>query len=117
MRILLLGKNGQLGWELQRTLAPLGNVTALDYAELDLLNADALRNICRELRPELVVNASAYTNVDKAEAELETAYAVNGQAPGILAEEAVRLGAPLIHVSTDYVFDGQKARPYVEADA
>ncbi len=117
MRILLLGKNGQLGWELRRTLASLGTITALDYAELDLLNADALRNTCREMRPELIVNASAYTNVDKAEVESETAYAVNGNAPGILAEEAERLGAPLIHVSTDYVFDGQQARPYVESDA
>ncbi len=116
MRILLLGKNGQLGWELQRTLAPLGDTTALDYAELNLLDFDALRKACRELQPELVVNASAYTNVDKAETESEAAYAVNGTVPGILAEEAARLEAVLIHISTDYVFDGEKGRPYSEAD-
>jgi len=117
MRILLLGKNGQLGWELQRTLAPLGEITALDYVELDLQDFDTLRQTVRGLRPELIVNASAYTNVDKAESESEKAYAINGTVPGILAEETARLNAALIHYSTDYAFDGAKGRPYSETDA
>ncbi len=116
MRILLLGKNGQLGWELERTLVPLGDVTAIDYEELDLQDFDRLCHIMRERRPELVVNASAYTNVDKAESEPEKAFAVNGTVPAILAEEAAKLGAGLIHYSTDYVFDGNKGGPYVEDD-
>src|SRR5512141_2954955 len=103
MKILLLGKNGQLGWELERTLAPLGDITGLDYGELDLQDFDALRQMLRGLRPELIVNASAYTNVDKAETEPDMAFAVNATVPGILAEEAARLDAPLIHYSTDYV--------------
>ena len=116
MRILLLGKNGQLGWELERTLAPLGDIAALDYAELDLQDFTALQRKVRELRPELIVNASAYTNVDKAESEQDKANAVNAAVPGILAEEAVKLNAGLIHYSTDYVFDGNKGQPYIEGD-
>src|SRR5512140_631189 len=116
MRILLLGKNGQLGWELERTLAPLGSVSALDYQELDLQDFDALRLKLRELHPELIVNASAYTNVDKAESEPEKAYAINGAVPGILAEEAASLNASLIHYSTDYVFEGAKEQAYTETD-
>lgn len=117
MKILLLGANGQLGWELQRTLAPLGSVSALDYQELDLQDFDGLRQKLRELWPELIVNASAYTNVDKAESEPEKAHAINAIVPGILAEEAARLKAALIHYSTDYVFDGRKAQPYTETDS
>src|SRR5690349_17784419 len=116
MRILLLGKNGQLGWELQRTLAPLGPVTALAREELNLGDFNALRHTVRELHPELIVNAAAYTDVDKAETEQEKAYALNATVPGILAEEARTLGAALIHYSTDYVFDGNKSEPYVEVD-
>lgn len=116
MNILLLGKNGQLGWELRRTLAPLGPMVALDYADLDLNDFDALRLKVRELRPELIVNAAAYTNVDRAEAEPEQAQAINATIPGILAEEAKKMRSALIHYSTDYVFDGSKGQPYVETD-
>ena len=116
MRILLLGKNGQLGWELQRTLCSIGPIFALDYQELNLEDFSAVRNTIRELRPECIVNASAYTAVDKAESEKESCYSVNGNIPGILAEEAKALNAALIHFSTDYVFDGSKGSPYIETD-
>jgi dTDP-4-dehydrorhamnose reductase len=115
-KILLLGKNGQLGWELQRTLAPLGSIMAIDYEDVDFMDAAALRDAVRKQAPEIIVNAAAYTDVDKAESETERAYAINAAAPGILAEEAKRLGAGLIHYSTDYVFDGRKGAPYTEAD-
>jgi dTDP-4-dehydrorhamnose reductase len=117
MRILLLGHTGQLGWELRRTLAPLGEVSALDYPEIDLTRPEGVRRTIREAHPELIVNATAYTAVDRAEQEPETALAINGLAPGVMAEEARRLGAALIHYSTDYVFDGRLGRPYVESDA
>ena len=116
-RILLIGKNGQVGWELRRTLAPLGEVIALDHQEMDLADPDAIRGVMREQRPHLVVNAAAYTAVDKAEEETDLAMAINGTAPGILAEEAKRAGAFLVHFSTDYVFDGEKESPYTEEDA
>ncbi|MEK6664626.1 MAG: dTDP-4-dehydrorhamnose reductase [Pseudomonadota bacterium] len=116
MRILITGANGQVGWELQRTLAPLGEVVALGREALDLANADAIRHTVRQIAPELIVNAAAYTAVDKAEAERELAHAVNGVAPGILAEEAKNLNAALVHYSTDYVFDGLKGSPYEEID-
>ncbi|HEY5669624.1 MAG TPA: dTDP-4-dehydrorhamnose reductase [Anaerolineales bacterium] len=116
MRILLLGKNGQLGWELQRTLATLGEVIAVDYPEIDLAQEGAAQKAVRQARPQLIVNASAYTAVDQAESEEELAYAVNARAPGVLAEQAVDLGAALIHYSTDYVFDGSKGSPYIESD-
>ena len=122
MRILLLGKNGQVGWELQRTLLPLGEVISTDYPEIDLANPvttnapHSIRKLIRELRPQVIVNAAAYTDVDKAESEPELAFAINGAAPGVLAEEAKRIGAALIHYSSDYVFDGQKGVPYVETD-
>lgn len=115
-KIMLTGKNGQVGWELQRTLAPLGEVAALDRQQLDLANPDQIREIVREIKPNLIVNAAAYTAVDKAEEEPELAMAVNGIAPGILAEEAKRLNAAIIHYSTDYVFDGAKTTPYTEED-
>lgn len=117
MKILLTGKNGQVGWELQRTLAALGEVIATGSAELDLADADAIRRMARSVKPDLIVNAAAYTAVDRAEQEPGLAMAVNGAAPGILAEEARRLDAMLIHYSTDYVFSGEKAGPYTEADA
>ncbi len=116
MDILLLGNRGQLGWELQRTLATLGPVTALDYPEIDLTDGDAARALVRRLRPQVVVNATAYTAVDEAESRRETAFALNAAAPGLLAEEAARLGAALIHYSTDYVFDGSKGAPHTEED-
>ena len=116
MKILLLGKNGQLGWELQRCLAPLGEVRALDYPEIDLANRDSLRDSIRANKPEVIVNATAYTAVDRAESESELAYAINAAGPAAIAEEAKSLGAALIHFSTDYVFDGTKGEPYVETD-
>ena len=116
MKILITGRNGQVGWELQRVLAPLGQITALDRTELDLADAQSIRRAVRELKPDVVVNAAAYTAVDSAESEPELAIAVNAVAPGILAEETARLGALLVHYSTDYVFDGTKPSPYVEDD-
>ncbi|CAG0965929.1 dTDP-4-dehydrorhamnose reductase [Rhodocyclaceae bacterium] len=116
MNILLTGKNGQVGWELQRTLQPVGKVTACDHAGLDLADAAAVRRKLDEVRPDVIVNAAAYTAVDKAESEPEQANAVNAAAPALLAQEAVQRGALLIHYSTDYVFDGAKASPYVETD-
>lgn len=114
--ILLTGRDGQVGWELQHTLAPLGRIVACGRGELDLASPDVIRARVRELKPDIIVNAAAYTAVDKAESEPDLAMAVNGTAPGILAEEARRLGALLVHYSTDYVFDGEKTEPYVETD-
>jgi dTDP-4-dehydrorhamnose reductase len=116
MLILLFGKNGQVGWELQQTLAPLGQVVALGRGELDLQDFDGLRQGVRRNKPVLIVNAAAYTDVNRAESEPEQAMNVNGIAPGILAEEAKRLGAIFVHYSTDYVFDGQTNSPYTEQD-
>jgi len=116
LRILLTGRNGQVGWELERKLAPLGEVIATDRSTLDLADPDQIRRVVREAKPEVIVNAAAYTAVDKAESEPELAMRINGFAPGVLAEEAKRLGALLVHYSTDYVFDGEKATPYVEDD-
>jgi dTDP-4-dehydrorhamnose reductase len=116
MKILLLGKYGQLGWELQRSLAPVGSVTALDYPEIDLVQEDNMVKMVRAHHPAAIVNATAYTAVDKAESEPEIAMAINTRAPGLLAEEAKRLGAVLIHYSTDYVFDGKKGSEYIEND-
>lgn len=116
-RVLLIGCNGQVGWELQRTLAPMAEVVAVDYPELDLTRPDSIRQWVRNTRPEVIVNAAAYTAVDKAESEPERALAINGTAPGILAEEAKRMGAWLIHYSTDYVYNGCKTTPYVETDS
>jgi len=117
VRILLTGANGQVGWELQRSLAPLGEVIALDRSQLDLARADELRGRVRAIAPALIVNAGAYTAVDRAESEPGLARAINAIAPGVLAEEAHRLDAVLVHYSTDYVFDGTKAAPYTETDA
>ncbi|WP_372521485.1 dTDP-4-dehydrorhamnose reductase [Sulfuricaulis sp.] len=116
-KILLTGKNGQVGWELQRTLAPLGDVVAVGHQEMDLADPDSVRRMIREVRPHLIVNAGAYTAVDKAESEPNLAMAINGVAPGIMAEEAKRLNAAIIYYSTDYVFDGTKKLPYIEDDA
>ena len=116
MSILLLGKDGQVGWQLQRSLAPHGEVIACGRAECDLTDIDRLRSLVRQLKPSVIVNASAYTAVDRAESEPELAMRVNAEAPGVLAEEVARLGALLIHYSTDYVYDGFKREPYVESD-
>jgi dTDP-4-dehydrorhamnose reductase len=116
MRILLLGSTGQLGWELERSLAPLGQVEALDYPQIDLTKLDTIVPRLREFQPQLIVNAAAYTAVDKAESEVDLAMAVNAVAPGVLAEEAKKMNATLIHYSTDYVFDGNKSSPYYETD-
>lgn len=114
--ILLTGKTGQVGWELQTALASLGRVIALDRRQMDLSKADSIRIAIREAAPDIIVNAAAYTAVDKAESEPELAMKVNGIAPGVMAEEAKRLGALLVHYSTDYVFNGTKSEPYTEDD-
>lgn len=117
MRILLTGKNGQVGFELQRALLPLGEVLAVDRDDCDLKNPESLRSMLRSVRPQIIVNPAAYTAVDKAESDQITAYAVNGEAPGIIGEEAAKLNALVVHYSTDYVFDGTKTEPYTENDA
>lgn len=117
MKILLTGPNGQLGFELQRALAPLGEVVALDRAACDLSDTAAARAVVRDIAPDLIVNPAAYTAVDKAETDAASAFTVNAEIPAIFAAEARRLGIPLIHYSTDYVFDGSKATAYVEDDA
>ena len=115
-KILQIGTKGQVGWELLRSCAPLGEVVALDYPDVDLCNAEALRNLIDEVKPNIIINAAAYTNVDKAESEPETARAINAIGPAVLAEEAKKIDAVLVHYSTDYVFDGTKGSPYVETD-
>ncbi|MCL2459200.1 MAG: dTDP-4-dehydrorhamnose reductase [Desulfobulbus sp.] len=117
MRMLLTGKNGQVGFELQRALAPLGALRAVDHAECDLTDEQALRRLIREWRPSIIVNPAAYTAVDRAESEPEAAFAANGRAPEVIGEEAARLGALVVHYCTDYVFDGRKPEPYAETDA
>jgi dTDP-4-dehydrorhamnose reductase len=116
MRVLLTGRRGQLGWELQRALAPLGELVALDRAGMDLADPDSIHRAIVDARPAVIVNAAAYTAVDKAESEPELAMRINGVAPGIIADEAARLGALMVHYSTDYVFDGAKDAPYREDD-
>jgi dTDP-4-dehydrorhamnose reductase len=121
MKILLLGKNGQVGWELQRSLVPLGELVALDRHSVDglsgdLSNLESLRATIRQVKPDVIVNAAAYTAVDKAESESELASRVNGLASGVMAEEAETSGAWLVHYSTDYVFNGQGTTPWQEAD-
>lgn len=115
-RILITGKDGQVGWELQRSLALLGNVWAFDRQGLDLQDPEAIRKAIHEIKPDLIVNAAAYTAVDKAEVDHEAAHAVNAVAPGVMAEEAKKCGALLVHYSTDYVFDGLAEKPYREVD-
>lgn len=116
IKILLTGKNGQIGAELQHALAPLGEVVACGSAECDFSKASQLRELVQRVRPNLIVNAAAYTAVDKAEEEAGLAKTVNADAPAILAEEAKKLHAGLVHFSTDYVFDGSKDGPYTEED-
>ena len=116
-KILVIGRRGQVGWELRRTLAPLGEIVAVDHPDIDLSNPESLRPLVRQVAPDLVVNAAAYTAVDKAEDEVDLCRRVNAEAPRILAEEAARLGAGLVHYSTDYVYDGRKEGRWTESDA
>lgn len=116
-RILLTGRWGQVGFELQRTLAPLGEVHGVDKNECDLSDPGALRDLVRAVRPRIIVNAAAYTAVDRAEDDVERARAINAGAPAVIGEEAERIGASVVHFSTDYVFDGSGIRPYVEDDS
>ena len=122
MKILLFGKGGQLGWELQRSLAPLGELVALDFDHsgefcADFTNLPGLAETVRRVAPQIIVNAAAHTAVDKAESEPDLARTINALAPAVLAEEAQKLGAWLVHYSTDYVFDGSGTRPWREDDA
>lgn len=116
MKILLFGKYGQLGWELHRTLACLGTVNVFDYPEVDFKKPESLHAIVQNTKPEMIINAVAYTDVDKAESEPEIAKLVNSTSVGVLAEEARERNIPFIHYSTDYVFDGNKGTPYTEKD-
>lgn len=116
MRVLITGARGQVGWELARSMQPLGEVTALDRSQADLADPQGLRACVRRLRPDVIINAGAYTAVDKAEDEEALALRINGEAPGVLAQEALALDALLVHYSTDYVFDGSGDRPWVESD-
>jgi dTDP-4-dehydrorhamnose reductase len=116
LKILLLGKKGQLGWEAQRELFCLGDVFAYDYPEIDFLQPDPIINLIQEIQPDLIFNAIAYTAVDKAESEPENANKINADTPGLVAEVCKQKNIPLIHISTDYVFDGLLGRDYFEAD-
>lgn len=115
-RILLTGTSGQVGYELQRSLQGLGEIIALDRARMDLADLDQVRDVIRQVKPGLIINPAAYTAVDKAESEPELARRINAEAPALMAEEARKLGAAMIHYSTDYVFDGSKPTPYTEDD-
>ncbi|MFZ0312412.1 MAG: dTDP-4-dehydrorhamnose reductase [Candidatus Korobacteraceae bacterium] len=117
LRLLITGANGQVGWHLQRTLAPMGEVMAIDIQEVDLTDLSAVARTVRDFAPNIVVNAAAYTAVDKAESAPELARAINVAAPAKIAEECARTGALLVHYSTDYVYDGSKPAPYEESDA
>ncbi len=116
MKILLFGKGGQVGWELQRALAPLGELIALGKQQADFENIDQIRQLVRQVQPDVMVNTAAYTAVDKAQSEPDKTQRINAEAVGMLAEEAHRLNAWLVHYSTDYVFDGEKLSPYTEDD-
>ncbi len=116
MKILLFGKDGQVGWELQRALAPLGELIALGEQQADFENIEHIRQLVRQIQPDVIVNAAAYTAVDKAESAPEKARRINAEAVGVLGAEAHRLNAWLVHYSTDYVYDGAKTSPYEESD-
>ena len=115
-RILVTGECGQVGEALRRTLVPFGEIVAPTLEELDLTDTESIRKFMREVQPRWVVNAAAHTAVDKAESEPELAFAINATAPEVLAEEARKIGAGVIHYSTDYIFDGSKKTPWVESD-
>lgn len=117
MKILITGKTGQVGYELERSFQGVGEVIALDREAMDLSNLNQVREQIRKIKPDLIINPAAYTAVDKAETDVEMAMIVNAQAPAVMAEEALKLGAALIHYSTDYVFDGTSTTPYLETDA
>jgi dTDP-4-dehydrorhamnose reductase len=117
MKVLLTGSTGQVGYELARSLQGVGEVVAVDRNVMDLSNLDQVREVIRSVQPQLIVNPAAYTAVDKAESESELAYRINAEAPGVMAEEAKKLGAALVHYSTDYVFDGSQPSARVEDDA
>lgn len=117
MRLLVLGRSGQVGNALTQSLQGLGELIALDRTQLDLSNPDAIRTALRELQPQMIINAAAYTAVDAAESDEATAFQINAEAPRVMAEESERLGAALIHYSTDYVFDGGKQSAWLEDDA
>ena len=117
LRILITGRHGQVSQALQQQLQGLGELIVLGSDQLDLANVEQIRQQVRAHRPNLIINAAAHTAVDQAESEPDAAFAINAIAPGVLAEEAKALGIPLIHYSTDYVFDGSKPAPYTEADA
>ncbi len=116
MRILITGPDGQVGWECQRSLQALGHLLCIGRTQCDLARPEQIREVIRQAAPDVIVNAAAYTAVDRAESERDLAFAVNAEAPAALAEEALRLGASLVHLSTDYVFDGDKPTPYMEED-
>ena len=116
MKILVTGKNGQVGWELSRSLIPLGEVISLGKNECDLSKPETLPAIIQDIQPDIIVNAAAYTAVDKAEAEEKLATIINGISVGVIAEEAKKHNALLVHYSTDYVFDGKKTDRYLEDD-
>lgn len=114
--ILIIGRIGQVGWELRRTLAPLARIVSVDFPDIDLTNAASIVKWVRDTQPRIIVNAAAYTAVDKAETETDKCNKINAVAPGVLAEEAKKLSALLVHYSTDYIFDGTKTTPYTEED-
>lgn len=116
MKLLIIGKVGQLGWELQRTCLTLGEIISVDFPDIDLSNSEQVSELIRMVKPNILINSAAYTNVDKAESEPELARKVNALAPEIMASEMKKLKGALIHYSTDYVFDGTKGAPYVETD-
>jgi dTDP-4-dehydrorhamnose reductase len=116
LKIVITGCNGQVGWELARSLLPLGDVITLTRNNADLANFTKLRDVIKHHAPDVIVNPAAYTAVDKAETETELAFKINAEAPGVIAEEAKKLGALFVHYSTDYVFDGIKSLPYLETD-
>ena len=116
-KIVVFGRTGQVGWELRHKLACLGQVTNVEYPEVDLRQPESIRTALRAVEPAVIINAAAYTAVDKAESEPELAMVINGVGPALIAEEAKRLGSIVVHYSTDYVFDGSKQSPYVETDA
>jgi dTDP-4-dehydrorhamnose reductase len=116
MKIVLLGRNGQLGWEFQQLLPALGELVAWGREDLDVSDVLTVQNTLAEVKPDLIINSTAYTEVDRAESEPDLALKINGLAPGVMAETARKLGAVFIHYSTDYVFDGKSSRPYIETD-
>jgi dTDP-4-dehydrorhamnose reductase len=117
MKILLTGKNGQVGWELNHSLSKLGSIFAMGRDQMDFSKPETLSTVIQKIRPNIIINAAAYTAVDKAESEAELAMTINGVAPGVIAEEARKIGAGMIHYSTDYVFDGKATSPYKEEDS